>query len=247
VYAATRPDDLTLAAPIVAYLVHAVSARRTVLIDDAAEGDTGRQTLGLVDDAVRSPERTTIRRTFAAEDGSAADFRALAESVTAARADAVVFTGGYARTAKLARALRTAGFSGARLATSHALDPRFLTAAGEASQGWLFAAAFLDPTEVTAARSFVTAYRERFGTAPPWYAAEAYDAALFVARAMTTLGASRAQRGAVASRLRETDYRGITKRLRYNATSYLYTDAMYLFRAADGGFRWLGEYRDVIA
>ncbi|GAB7106090.1 hypothetical protein JCM4814A_44040 [Streptomyces phaeofaciens JCM 4814] len=247
VYAATRPDDLTLAAPVVAYLVHAVRARRTVLIDDAAEGDTGRQSLGLVDDAVRSPERTTIRRTLAAEDGSAADFRALAESVTAARADAVVFTGGYARTAKLARALLTAGFSGARLATSHALDPRFLTAAGEAAEGWVFAAAFLDPTRVPAARSFVTAYRERFGAAPPWYAAEAYDAALFVARAMTALGASRAERGAVVSRLRETDHRGITKRLRYDATSYQYTNAMYLFRAADGGFRWLGEYRDVIA
>lgn len=244
-YAALRPDDMTLAAPIAAHLVRSVPEGRAVLVDDAAVGDAGWQTLGLVDDAVRSARRTTVRRTLAAGDDSDAAFRALAASVTADRADAVVFSGGYARTARLARALAAAGFSGTRLATQRALDPRFLTAAGAAAEGWVFAAAFLDPVRVPAARAFVTAHRKRFGTAPGWYAAEAYDAALFVARAMTALGASRAERAAVTGRLRETDHRGVTKRLRYDAAAYRYSDAMYLFRAAGGGFRWLGEYRDV--
>ncbi|MFF0593507.1 bifunctional serine/threonine-protein kinase/ABC transporter substrate-binding protein [Streptomyces antibioticus] len=243
-YAALRPDDMTLAAPIAAHLVRSVPVGRAVLVDDAAVGDAGWQTLGLVDDAVRSAERTTVRRTFAAGDDSDAAFRALAASVTADRADAVVFSGGYARTARLARALAAAGFSGTRLATQRALDPGFLDTAGEAAEGWVFAAAFLDPVRVPAARAFVAAHRERFGSAPGWYAAEAYDAALFVAQAMTALGASRADRAAVTGRLRETDHRGVTKRLRYDAAAYRYTDAMYLFRATGGGFRWLGEYRD---
>jgi ABC-type branched-subunit amino acid transport system substrate-binding protein len=243
VYAATRPDDATLAAPVVAYLVHTAGARKTVLIDDAAEGDFSWRLCAGVDAAVRS----TVRRTLAAEDDADGDFRALAESVTDAGADAVVFGGGYARAARLARALRSAGYSGARLAGQRALDPRFLASAGDAAEGWVFTTAFLDPTRVTAAKSFVAAYRTRFDTAPPWYSAEAYDATLFVARAMTALGASRAERGAIMGRLRETDYRGITKRLRYDSSTYRYADAMYLFRATGGAFRCLGDYRDATA
>ncbi|MEV6399053.1 bifunctional serine/threonine-protein kinase/ABC transporter substrate-binding protein [Streptomyces sp. NPDC051907] len=245
VYAATRPGDATLTAPITAYLVRTADARRTVLIDDAAEGDFSWKICAGVDDALRSGQRTTVRRTLAAADDSDGVFRALAKSVTDAGADAVVFAGGYARAARLARALGSAGYSGARLATQRALDSRFLASAGDAAEGWVFATSFLDPTRATAAKSFVAAYRARFGAAPPWYSAEAYDAALFVARAMT--GPSREERGAIVGRLRETDYRGITKRLRYDSSTYRYTDAMYLFRATEGAFRCLGDYRDVTA
>lgn len=246
VYAATRPGDATLAAPIVAYLV-AAGARRTVLIDDSAEGDFSWRLCAGVADGVRSGRRTAVRRTLSAGADSADDFRALAGSVTDAAADAVVFGGGYARAARLARALRAAGWSGARLATQRALDPRFLGSAGDAAEGWLFATTFLDPTRVTAAKSFVGAHRARFGAAPPRYAAEAYDATLFVARAMTALVASGAERGEITARLRDTDYQGITKRLRYDAAGHWYADAMYLFRATGGAFRCLGDYRDATA
>ncbi|MCF3129238.1 bifunctional serine/threonine-protein kinase/ABC transporter substrate-binding protein [Streptomyces olivochromogenes] len=246
-YAATRPPDRNLAAPLVAYLVRTVRTRRTVLIDDAAEGDFSWGICADAAQALASGQRTTIRRTLAADAGADA-FRALAESVTDAKADAVLFAGGHARAAKLARALRAAGYSGARLATQRALDPGFLTSAGDAAEGWIFATAFLDPTRVPAARSFVTAYRARFHAAPPWYSAEAYDATLFVARALTTLGASRAERGAIVGRLREIDYRGITKRLRYTSSSREYTvTALYLFRASGGRFRFLGQYADATA
>ncbi|WP_367319346.1 bifunctional serine/threonine-protein kinase/ABC transporter substrate-binding protein [Streptomyces sp. HUAS ZL42] len=249
VYAATRPQDGTLAAPIVAHLVRTAGARETVLVDDAAEGDFSWEICTRVSEALRSGSHSTTRRTLAAEDDTAGDFRALAEGVTDSGADAVVFAGGYARAAKLALALRSAGYSGTRLATQRAMDPRFLTTAGDAAEGWVFSTTFLDPTRVTAAKSFVTAYRKRFsGAAPPWYSAEAYDATLFVARAMTALGASRAERGAIVGRLRETDYRGITKRLHYTASGTGYTmDGLHLFRASAGRFRYLGQYQDATA
>ncbi|WP_128381884.1 bifunctional serine/threonine-protein kinase/ABC transporter substrate-binding protein [Streptomyces cavernae] len=247
VYTATRPGDSVLAAPVVAHLVRTARARKTVLIDDAAEGEVSWRLCEGVDEAVRSGQRSTVRRTLAAGADSDGAFRSLAESVVDAGADAVVFGGGYARAAGLARALRSAGYSGARLATQRALDARFLGSAGEAAEGWVFATAFCDATRETAAKSFVTAYGARFGTAPPWYAAEAYDATLFVARAMTALGVSRAERGAIAGQLRETDYQGITKRLHYDASTYRYTEAMYLFKATGGAFRCLGDYRDATA
>ncbi|MGW4873783.1 bifunctional serine/threonine-protein kinase/ABC transporter substrate-binding protein [Streptomyces chartreusis] len=244
-YAATRPPDRSLAAPLVAHLVRTVRTRRTVLIDDAAQGDFSWQLCADVEQALRSGQRTTTRRTLAAEDDTADDFRTLAETVTDWKTDAVLFAGGFERAAKLARALRAAGYSGARLATQRALDTRFFTVAGDAAEGWVFATAFLDPTRVTAAKSFVADYRHRFGTAPPWYSAEAYDATLFVARALTTLGASLTERGPLVGQLRETDYRGITKRLRYTGSSTGYTTkAMYLFQASGGHFRFLGQFED---
>ncbi|MFE0516349.1 ABC transporter substrate-binding protein, partial [Streptomyces sp. NPDC058964] len=245
VYASTRPSDGTLAAPVVAYLVRTARARETVLVDDTAEGDFSWEICTRVAEALRSGQHTTTRRTLA-EDDTADDFRTLAEKLTASGADAVVFAGGYARAARLARALRAAGYSGARLATERALDPRFLTSAGDAAEGWVFSAAFLDPTRVAAAKSFVAAYRRRFdGASPPWYSAEAYDATLFLARVMTPLSASGAERGALVGRLRTTDYRGITKRLRYTTARPRYnTDGLYLFRASGGRFRYLGQYQD---
>ncbi|WP_425282259.1 ABC transporter substrate-binding protein [Streptomyces chartreusis] len=244
-YAATRPPDRNLAAPLVAHLVRTVRTRRTVLIDDAAQGDFSWQLCADVEQALRSGQRTTTRHTLAAEDDTADDFRALAETVTDWKADAVLFAGGFERAAKLARALRAAGYSGARLATQRALDTRFFTVAADAAEGWVFATAFLDPTRVTAAKSFVADYRHRFGTAPPWYSAEAYDATLFVARALTTLRASLTERGPLVARLRETDYQGITKRLRYTSSSTGYTTkALYLFQASGGHFRFLGQFED---
>ncbi|MGW1491916.1 bifunctional serine/threonine-protein kinase/ABC transporter substrate-binding protein [Streptomyces sp. NPDC002402] len=249
VYAATRPTDGTLAAPLVAHLVRTARARRTVLVDDTAEGDFSWEICTRVSEAMRSGQHTTTRRTLAAKDDAADDFRALAETLTDSGADAVVFAGGYARAAKLARELRSAGYSGTRLATQRALDPGFLTSAGDAAEGWVFSTAFLDPTRVAAAKPFVTAYRKRFnGADPPWYSAEAYDATLFVARAMTTLGASRAERGAIVDRLRDTDYRGITKRLHYTASNTRYNvDGLYLFQASGGRFRCLGQYENATA
>jgi eukaryotic-like serine/threonine-protein kinase len=248
VYAATRPTDGTLAAPLVAWLTRTVRARRTALIDDTAEGDFSWALCRQVGEALRSGNRGTTAHTLAGDAGDT-DFRVLAERLTAAGADAVVFGGGHIRAARLARALRSAGFRGARTATQRALDPRFLTAAGAAADGWIFATAFLDPARVAAAKSFVAAYRRRSdGADPPWYAAEAYDATLFLARAMTTLGASRTDRGAIVRRLRDTHYSGMTKDLRYSAVSTCYnSDGLYLFRASGGAFHYLGQYRAATA
>ncbi|MET7452005.1 bifunctional serine/threonine-protein kinase/ABC transporter substrate-binding protein [Streptomyces sp. NPDC005574] len=244
VYAATRPSDSYLAAPIVAYLTRTARAQETVLIDDAAEGDFGWKICTRVSEALRSGPATR-RRTLAAGDDTAGAFNALARDVTRSGADAVVFTGGPARAARFARALRAAGFRGTRLATQRALAPAFLTSAGDAAEGWVFASTFVDPTRVSAAKSFNAAYRARFqGAAPPWYAAESYDATLFVARAMTTLGSLRTDRGALVDRLRDTDYRGITRRLNWTSASASYcTDGLYLFRAAGDRFGYLGQYR----
>ncbi|MFF4576067.1 hypothetical protein [Streptomyces sp. NPDC001410] len=49
-------------------------------------------------------------------------------------------------------------------------------------------------------------------------------------------------------RLGDTDYRGITKRLRYTSSSTGYTmKALHLSQASGGRFRFLGQYEDATA
>jgi ABC-type branched-subunit amino acid transport system substrate-binding protein len=245
-YVLAAAPESYLAAPIVAVLSRTVRSRRTVLVDDAAEGNFSWQVCTQIDEATASAGHTVVRRTLA-EDAGSARFRELAEEAAGSKADAVVFGGGPERAARLARALRTAGYTGARLATERAMDTAFLTGAGEAAEGWEFATRFLDPARVASARAFTAAYRARYdGADPPRYAAEAYDAAFFLARAMAATGEPDAERGAIVRRLRETDYRGITKRLRVTAPATNFSmDGLYLYRATGDGFRYLGQYEDV--
>ncbi|MFF9818724.1 ABC transporter substrate-binding protein [Streptomyces sp. NPDC014006] len=240
----TNPSDAALAAPLVACINRLPGARRAMLIDDRTEGTFGSVVCSYAAEGLRSAGSVAPVAGTLAADG---DFSALATRITDSHVDAVVFTGGPERTARLARALRTAGYSGARLATQRALAPAFLRGADRlATEGWLFATVFVDPAAVSAAKPFVTAYRKRFRSAsPPWYAAEAYDAALFAITAMAALGPSGAARAAVLNQLRDTEYRGITKTLRYSTTTTYVRDedALYLFRSTNGRFRFLGHYR----
>ncbi|MEU3838614.1 ABC transporter substrate-binding protein [Streptomyces sp. NPDC028635] len=241
----TNPSDASLAAPLVACVNRLPGARRAMLIDDRTEGTFGSVVCAYAAEGLRSAGTVAPVAGTLAADG---DFSALAARVTGSHVDAVVFTGGPERTARLAGALRTAGYSGARLATQRALDGAFLRGADRlATEGWLFATVFTDPVAVSSAKPFVTAYRTRFRSAsPPWYAAEAYDAALFAATAMAAVGPGGAARAAVLNRLRDTEYRGITKTLRYSAATTTYVrdeDALYLFRSTNGRFRFLGPYR----
>ncbi|OII65675.1 hypothetical protein BJP40_16255 [Streptomyces sp. CC53] len=246
VHVATRPQDDALAAPLVAHLSRTVRTRHTVLLADAALGDTAWSVCTRTAEALDGQVRTD-RWTVAAATGTEG-FRTLAERVVDSGADAAVFVAGPARAALLAGALATAGFTGARLGTHHALAPDFLDRAGRDAEGWVFAAPFLDPLSEESTARFSTAHRERFdGADPPWYAAETYDAALFVAQALTELGTAGVERGALVRQLRETRYDGITKLLHWEASAASYNlNALYLFAVAGGGFVYRGRLADTV-
>ncbi|WP_431782487.1 bifunctional serine/threonine-protein kinase/ABC transporter substrate-binding protein [Streptomyces chumphonensis] len=245
VYASTRPADGVLAAPVVAHLGRTVGARLTVLVDDLAEGDHSRAVCRETERALGRSGSAVRSRTLAA-DADDDRFGRLAAEVTGAGADAVVFPGGPERTARFAGALRAAGFGGARVATQRAMGPAFLRRAGRDGDGWVFATAFLDAAASAATADFAAAHRKRFdGAAPSWYAAEAYDAASFLTRALTEAGGADAERGGVVRRLRTTHHRGVTRTIRYDASAAAYTtEGLYLFRASGGRFRYLGPYEE---
>ncbi len=115
-----------LAAPCVRYLSNHVDSRRVLLVDDRAQGDFAWTVCDQTEQALRQNGRdATVTQVAAGK----IDYASLAAEVRSARADAVLFTGDAARTAGLASALTADRFTGARLATERALDPRFLASA----------------------------------------------------------------------------------------------------------------------
>ncbi|MEV6616506.1 bifunctional serine/threonine-protein kinase/ABC transporter substrate-binding protein [Streptomyces sp. NPDC051051] len=240
-HAALSVTNGLLAAPCIRYLSNHVDARRAFLVDDRAQGDFA---WALCDQTGQALRRNGRDATVTGVAAGRIDHAALAAAVVSARADAVVFTGDADRAAGLASALRSARFTGARLATERAFAPRFLTSAGAAATGWVFVTSFTDPTARPAARAFTKAYRARYGTDPGWYAAEAHDAVMFLAQACTEDGSALTERGAIARRMPEITYRGITRTVRFEQGYGYNHDAMFLFRAADGAFRYLGQYQE---
>jgi ABC-type branched-subunit amino acid transport system substrate-binding protein len=228
-----------LAAPCVRYLADHADARRVFLVDDRAQGDFAWTVCDRAERALRQNGRdATITRVAAGK----IDYASLAAGARAARADAVVFTGDAPRAAGFASALTAARFTGARMATERALDPRFLRSADAAAKGWVFATSFTDPTARASARAFTAAYRARFGADPGWYAVEAYDAVMFLAQVCDKDGTALRERGAIARRLPEVTYSGVTRTVKYESGYGYNHDAMFEFQVVDGAFRYLGQY-----
>ncbi|MGW3664686.1 bifunctional serine/threonine-protein kinase/ABC transporter substrate-binding protein [Streptomyces sp. NPDC005141] len=238
-HAALHVTSGLLAAPCVRYLSNHVDARRVLLVDDRAQGDFAWTVCDQIEQALRQNGRdATVTHAAAGR----IDYASLAAEARSARADAVVFTGDAARAAGLASALTAARFTGARMATERALDPRFLASAGAAATGWVFATSFTDPTARASARAFTSAYRARFGADPGWYAAEAHDAVMFLAQACDKGGTTLTERGAIARRMPEITYSGITRTVKYKSGYGYNHDAMFEFQVVDGAFRYLGHY-----
>ncbi|UUU26845.1 bifunctional serine/threonine-protein kinase/ABC transporter substrate-binding protein [Streptomyces sp. DSM 40750] len=239
-HAQLSPTEDLLAAPCNVYLTGSVDARKLFLVEDRAEGDFAWTLCNYIQRALSRDGRDTAVTSVGA---GRLDHTALAGQVMAAGADAVVFSGGQERAGAFASALREAGFSGARVATQRAFGTRFLKRAGAAADGWVFATTFIDPTAAPAARSFTEAYRARYGERPGWYAAEAYDAVLFLAEVCASEDSALVERGAIVRRMHEVDYQGISRTVAYTTDKGYNSDALFLFRTAEGEFDFLGQYQ----
>lgn len=239
-HAQLSPTDELLAAPCNVYLSGKTDARKVFLVDDRAEGDFAWTLCNFIQRALSRDGRDTSVTSVAA---GKFDPTALAGKVVADRADAVVFSGGQERAGAFAAALRGAGFSGARVATQRAFGTRFLKSAGPAADGWVFATTFIDPRATPAARAFNKAYEARYGERPGWYAAEAYDAVLFLAEACVSGDSPLTERGAIVRRMREVTYKGISRTVAYTSDNGYNHDALFLFRTVDREFDFLGQYQ----
>lgn len=174
------------------------------------------------------------------------DFDTVAAAVLAAKSEAVVYGGSSPhRAARCARALEQAGFRGTRMAPEPVLEAAFLNEAGPAAEGWVICTTYVDPAELPAGASFVTAYKKRFGVRTVGrFAVEAYDALNFVAEGLRELGSAGVERGAMVRRLRASTYKGLAKTIQFDAVTdeFRWIDGLFLYRVQNGTPHFLGCY-----
>ncbi|MDX3862873.1 bifunctional serine/threonine-protein kinase/ABC transporter substrate-binding protein [Streptomyces europaeiscabiei] len=164
------------------------------------------------------------------------------DDLLAAGTDSFAFAGLPDRAASFARTLSERGFSGARASGPALLDPRFVTAAKEAADGWTIVAAVVDPTGIPEAKAFVSAYRKRWKQAPPRYAAEAYDVTSMVLKSLGDLPSKSRTREELLAALRAVKYQGITRTYGFQKNGLPLIDGTggYLWRVEDGAFVYGG-------
>ncbi|MDX3643733.1 bifunctional serine/threonine-protein kinase/ABC transporter substrate-binding protein [Streptomyces sp. MB09-02B] len=164
------------------------------------------------------------------------------DDLLAADIDSFAFAGLSDRAASFARTLRERGFTGARAAGPALLDPRFLTAASEAADGWTIVAPVVDPAGVPEAKAFVAAYRKRWKKAPPRYAAEAYDVTSMVLTSLADLPSKSRTREELLAALRAAKYQGVTRTYGFQKNGLPVIDGTggYLWRVENGAFVYGG-------
>ncbi|MFE4670455.1 bifunctional serine/threonine-protein kinase/ABC transporter substrate-binding protein [Streptomyces sp. NPDC056716] len=188
-------------------------------------GHTMFQSLGLLDVTVTPKVVPQL----------AQDLRPVVTELLAARPDTVVYTGTPDRAAAVARALADADYDGLRVLGHPAAQPEFLTLAGPAADGWQTFTPYIDPS-AEPVRAFATAYRERYGAAPPYWAAEAYDVARMVITRITEAG-GRPSRDTLYDLLVGGTYQGLVRTYAFDA-EYRWLTGYEVFRYEVKGGRY---------
>ncbi|MGP4085201.1 bifunctional serine/threonine-protein kinase/ABC transporter substrate-binding protein [Streptomyces sp. KR55] len=215
-----------------AYSLHTQGARRVgVLIDRDGGipawqlGDTMFKSLGVL--KIAGEPRVVPRL--------AENLAPVVAEMVADRPDGFVYTGTPARAAAVARALAQTDFDGLRVLGYPAAGQEFLTAAGTAADGWQVFAPYIDPSAAPV-RTFATAYRKRYGSAPPYWAAEAYDVARMVITRLTEAG-GRPSRKRLYGLLAKGTYKGLVRTYAFDE-KYQWLDGYEIFRYEVKGGRY---------
>ncbi|MFM9588377.1 bifunctional serine/threonine-protein kinase/ABC transporter substrate-binding protein [Streptomyces scabiei] len=213
--------------------------RRVGVVMDRAADNYGWEIIGNLTKQLTSAGQPFVPRVVGT---LRTDFEHTVDDLLAADADSFAFAGLPDRAASFARTLRERGYSGARASGPALLDPRFLTEAKEAADGWTIVAPVVDPANVPEAKAFVSAYRNRFDEAPPRYAAEAYDVTSLVLKSLGDLPAAGRTREKLLAALRVAKYKGVTRTYAFQKNGLPVIDGTggYLWRVEDGAFVYGG-------
>ncbi|MEU9337722.1 bifunctional serine/threonine-protein kinase/ABC transporter substrate-binding protein [Streptomyces sp. NPDC048290] len=245
VYGTSQPRRFLQAVPgytglpvAAAFSVHTQGAREVaVLIDRAGSspawqlGQTMFQSLGVLE--IAGAPRVVPRL---AQDLAPVVSELLADGPDGP--DGIVYMGTPERGAAVARALAAADYDGLRVLGHPAARPAFLAAAGAAADGWQTFAPYIDPT-AGPVRAFAAAYRARYGSPPPYWAAEAYDVARMVITRITEAG-GRPSRERLFDLLAKGTYRGLVRTYAFDP-EYRWLTGHEVFRYVVRGGRFAYE------
>ncbi|QXE37681.1 ABC transporter substrate-binding protein [Streptomyces sp. GMY02] len=238
-----RPSDAAVSVPLAVYLAASGAAGPVGVLQDRTGEQYAWESAQITASMLRLYELPLYPRVVPA---GTENLRPVVADMLRAGVGSFVYAGDPAGAARVAKELAATGFSKPRLAPQAVLDPVFTREAGAAADGWVVAASFTDPAALPAAKAFTTAFRERYGSPPGYYAAEAYDTANLVIGELVK--AAKAKKGGRPSRqelvglLRRSTHQGVTKRFSFKPEDGSFAGQGVFFHTVENGaFRFLGR------
>jgi branched-chain amino acid transport system substrate-binding protein len=163
------------------------------------------------------------------------DFSSVITKITAAKPDAVFYSGYYAEGAPLAQQLVNKGYTGTFLGPDGVKDDQFLKLAGDASTGAFFTCPCV-PGELIP--SFSDAYKAaNNGQAPGTYSLEAYDATTILLKGIDS---GIKDRPALVDYVKNYDGDGFSKHFKWDATGELAQSTVYGYKVDGGKIAYVG-------
>jgi branched-chain amino acid transport system substrate-binding protein len=143
----------------------------------------------------------------------------IAGQIVASGADAMFYGGYDAQAALLAKALKTAGWTGRSVSGNGSLDTTFTKNAGADGDNWYFTCGCQDPTKAPQSQAFIAAYKAAFNEDPSTYSPEAFDAANLLIDVMNNIATSGGtpSRSTIQAGLATVDYQGITADIKFQS------------------------------
>ncbi len=166
--------------------------------------DTEAKTLGV---KVTHQTALATSQCGSGNTGNVDQYPALATTIKSSKAPVTFYAGYYCDFALLAKALRTAGYTGTLMSDDGSLDPHYVSEAGaKVANGTYISCACADLTSQAAAAPFAKAFQKLAKFPVGTYSAEAYDATNTIIYVMKSLG-TKVTRGGIVSGLHKVTYR----------------------------------------
>ena len=166
--------------------------------------------------------------------GNVDQYPALATTIKSSKAPVTFYAGYYCDFALLAKALRTAGYTGRLISDDGSLDPHYVSEAGaKVANGTYISCACADLTSGAAATPFAKAFQKLAKFPVGTYSAEAYDAANVIIQVMKSLGTNVTRAGIVGG-LHKATYMGLTKTVHFNANGNIAGKSVYIYQVKNG-------------
>jgi branched-chain amino acid transport system substrate-binding protein len=150
------------------------------------------------------------------------DFSATVSKLSAAKPDAIFYSGYYAEAAPLVEQLRSGGVTATFVSDDGTNDPQFTKQAGDSSKD-----ALLSCPCGPAPDTFATNYNALNGQAPGVYSVEAYDLTTILLKA---IDAGKVTRADVLNYVRSYDSQGLARHYKWDGTGELSNATIWMYQ-----------------
>jgi branched-chain amino acid transport system substrate-binding protein len=213
----------------------ATKTKKVFVIDDLSDYGKGAA------DAVQAELKVKgVSVTRQGVDAKTTDYSVIAQQVKSSNADAIFYGGYDTQAGLLAKALKTAGYTGLTMTGNGGKSSKFTESAGDAGNGWYFSCGCLDATVAPQAKAFADAYKAKFNQDSSTYSPEAYDATNTLLTAIKAAGAS-PTRQAVWDQVNKVDYKGITTEVKFESNGEVSVQVINLYQQMNGKIGLIGD------